>query len=132
MNAIKSNVILDDVTVTFTAKAGTGKDGLIHAVDAPENVPDDKMERSQKGSQKGSQKSSQKIIDLISQDTSLTTQAIADTLGISRRAVAKHIAALQLSGIIKRIGPDNGGHWEVLRNPTEAIPTGKKQNKNLN
>ena len=35
-------------------------------------------------------------------------------LGISRRAVAKHIAALQACGRILRIGPDKGGHWEVV------------------
>ena len=44
----------------------------------------------------------------------VTTQELAEMLGISRRAVAKHIAALQASARILRIGPDKGGHLEVV------------------
>ena len=68
---------------------------------------------SQKGSQKSSQKSSQKILSLITENAQITTQEMADLLDISRRAVAKQLANLQTEGIVKRVGPDNGGHWEV-------------------
>ena len=44
----------------------------------------------------------------------IATQELAEMLGISRRAVAKHIAALQAGRRILRIGPDKGGHWEVV------------------
>ena len=44
----------------------------------------------------------------------MTTQELAEMLGISRRAVAKHIAALQASGRVLHIGPDKGGHWEIV------------------
>ncbi len=67
------------------------------------------------GSQKSSQKSSQKIIELIEENAGITTQAMADSLGISRRAVAKAIAKLQAKGIVRRIGPDKGGHWEIIK-----------------
>ena len=40
---------------------------------------------------------------------------LAGQIGISRRAVAKHVAALQASGALRRIGPDKGGYWEVVR-----------------
>ncbi|MBP5542356.1 MAG: winged helix-turn-helix transcriptional regulator [Bacteroidales bacterium] len=62
-----------------------------------------------------SQKSSQKIIELIKANASITTQQMADQLGISRRAVAKAIAKLQAEDRIRRVGPDKGGHWEVLK-----------------
>ena len=39
---------------------------------------------------------------------------MAETLGISRRAVAKQIAALKENGQLRRVGPDKGGHWEVV------------------
>ena len=68
---------------------------------------------SQKSSQKGSQKSSQKILSLITENTQITTQEMADLLNISRRAVAKQLANLQTEGIVKRVGPDKGGHWEI-------------------
>ena len=69
---------------------------------------------SEKGSQKGSQKSSQKILDLIHQNSSITTTEMAEILKISRRAVAKHIANLKKQGIVKRIGPAKGGYWKVV------------------
>jgi len=40
---------------------------------------------------------------------------MADHLGISRRAVAKAIAKLQAEDRIRRIGPDKGGHWELVK-----------------
>ena len=42
---------------------------------------------------------------------------MANKLGISRRAVAKAIAKMQSEGILRRVGPDNGGHWEII--PTD-------------
>ena len=39
---------------------------------------------------------------------------MADSIGIIRRTVAKHIKFLQEKGVLKRIGPDKGGHWEVV------------------
>ncbi|MBP3709112.1 MAG: HTH domain-containing protein [Treponema sp.] len=65
--------------------------------------------------EKSSQKSSQKIIELIKMDRTITTQAMADKIGISRRAVAKQIAILQEKNIIRRIGGDKGGYWEVMK-----------------
>ena len=34
-------------------------------------------------------------------------------IGISTRAVEKHLANLKAEGLLSRIGPDNGVHWEV-------------------
>jgi ATP-dependent DNA helicase RecG len=72
---------------------------------------------TEKSSEKSSQKSSQKILELVAADDKITTQEMANKLGISRRAVAKTIAKLQSAGILRRVGPDKGGHWEII--PTE-------------
>jgi len=66
-----------------------------------------------KGSQKGSQKSSQKIFEIIGKNPNVTIDDLAKNLAISTRAVKKHLANLKNKGIIKRIGPDKGGRWEV-------------------
>ena len=68
----------------------------------------------QKNVQKSVQKSVQKIVSLIKANPHITTQAIADQLGINRSGVARHIKRLQEQGIIRRIGPDKGGYWEVI------------------
>lgn len=36
------------------------------------------------------------------------------SLGINRSAVSKHLKALKEKEIIKRIGPDKGGKWNII------------------
>ena len=75
-----------------------------------------KIEKSsQKSAYKDSQKSSQKILQLVTQNSNITTSEMANILGISRRAVAKQISILKIDGQLRRIGPDKGGHWEVIK-----------------
>jgi ATP-dependent DNA helicase RecG len=40
---------------------------------------------------------------------------MSKTLNISNTAVDKNILKLKNLSIIKRIGPDKGGHWEVVK-----------------
>ena len=71
-----------------------------------------------KGTQKtleSSQKSSQKIIEMMAANPYITTEVISEKLGVTRRAVAKQIAKLKERGIVLRVGPDKGGHWEVVK-----------------
>ena len=58
-------------------------------------------------------KSSQKIIELIRANSNITLEEMANSLGISDRAVKKNLAHLKEKGIVNRIGPDKGGYWEV-------------------
>lgn len=57
---------------------------------------------------------SQKIIELIKENPNISTQEMADYIGIDRRNIARQIKKLQDTGIISRIGPDKGGYWEIL------------------
>lgn len=43
----------------------------------------------------------------------MTTASLSEALGISTTAVERHISRLKADGIIYRIGPDKGGHWNV-------------------
>ena len=43
----------------------------------------------------------------------VTIPIMAETLRLTTRAVEKNVAKLQAKGIVKRVGPDKGGHWEV-------------------
>ncbi len=69
---------------------------------------------SGKSSQKGSQKSSQKIIEIMRNKPEITIAELAQQVGISDRAVKKQIARLKQQNVLRRIGPDKGGHWDVI------------------
>ncbi|MEK6927964.1 MAG: winged helix-turn-helix transcriptional regulator [Nanoarchaeota archaeon] len=69
---------------------------------------------TQKTVEKTTQKTSEKIIDLIKQNPEISAESISKEIGISSRAVEMQLSKLKEKGLIKRIGPDKGGHWEVL------------------
>ena len=60
------------------------------------------------------EKSSEKIIDIIKQSPKISAKEISIVLGISSRGVEKQIKNLREQGILRRIGPNKGGHWEVV------------------
>lgn len=39
---------------------------------------------------------------------------MASTLNLSVPAISKHLARLKNEGVIRRDGPDKGGHWVIL------------------
>ena len=60
-------------------------------------------EPAPKGKEK-TEKSREKIIHLLSEDGKLSAASLAEKLGISAKAVEKHLARLKADGIIERIG----------------------------
>ena len=60
------------------------------------------------------QKSREKIMALLSQDNTLSAADLAERIGITAKAVEKQIAALKADGVLRRIGPDKGGYWQVV------------------
>jgi len=70
---------------------------------------------SVKGSVKSSVKSSVKIFEMMQANDKITISEIAETIGLTSRAIEKQIAMLKEDGVIRRIGPDKGGHWEICK-----------------
>lgn len=66
------------------------------------------VQTSGRTTQKSVQKSVQKIVDFISENPNITTQEMANLLGINRSIVARHIKTLQEKGIIRRVSPVTG------------------------
>lgn len=59
-------------------------------------------------------KSSVKILEAIKGNEKITAKEIAESIGLSLRAVEKQLAKLKQDGVLNRIGPDKGGHWKIL------------------
>ena len=59
-------------------------------------------------------KTSDKLLALLKEQPHLTQEGMARAMGISRQAIQKHLTKLKASGRLRRIGPDKGGHWEVV------------------
>ena len=59
------------------------------------------------------EKSRDKIIVFLAEDGKLSAATLAEKIGISVKAVEKHLANLKKDGLIEHIGPAKGGHWKV-------------------
>ena len=107
----------------YTPLYANGKEPVIEEQDVyrieipyvPTLLPTGEEESGKKSTLKSTLKGTRKdIVDIILNFPYITIPQIADQLGLNARGIAKHIKNLQNEGIIKRIGPDKGGHWEVI------------------
>ncbi|VVB58333.1 Putative DNA-binding domain protein [Candidatus Anstonella stagnisolia] len=84
-----------------------------------EKIPLDYQETTQKTTQIESKSTRkvpekyQKIIDEISKNPLASRKELAIALGESEETMQSRLRKLVKEGILKRIGPDKGGHWEV-------------------
>ena len=70
-------------------------------------------QKNPKVDRKGGQKTREAILSLIAENPQITSTQMAERLGINRSAISKHLKRMQAEGVVRRIGPDKGGHWEV-------------------
>jgi fido (protein-threonine AMPylation protein) len=100
--------VAEEPVVESTLKVSNGSQKSSEKIEiSSEKIPS--------GSEKR-QKSSEMILVMISKSSTITTEQMAARLGISTRAVEKHLSNLKAKGLLRRIGPDKGGHWEVVNN----------------
>ena len=59
-------------------------------------------------------KSREKILQLLKDYPNYSARKLAEIIGITPKAIEKHLGKLKAEGLIKREGPDKGGSWTVL------------------
>ena len=76
------------------------------------SIDDDGENNQLKGEKK--QKSREKILQLLRDHPNYSARKLAEIIGITPKAIEKHLAKLKAAGLIRRKGPDKGGSWTVL------------------
>ena len=56
----------------------------------------------------------QRILELLRDEPKLTRNDLAVRTGITPDGVKYHLARLKKAGLLRRVGSDRAGHWEVL------------------
>ncbi len=64
--------------------------------------------------EKSKEKSKEKIMRFISENPQITTNQLVELANLSIAGVEKNLRQLKEQNLIRRVGPDKGGHWEVL------------------
>lgn len=72
------------------------------------------VETTQEMSEKTSEKTSEKILLAIKRNKNITIAELAEIASVTTRSIERNIKNLQENGVLKRVGPDKGGHWEIL------------------
>ena len=75
------------------------------------NSQESTLKSTLKDTLKGTQKT---IVEFIISNPNVTIPEVARQLNLNPRGIAKHFKVLQDKGVIRRVGPDKGGHWEVI------------------
>ena len=65
-------------------------------------------------SESGLKRTPAQIIEILEITPTASYEDIAVQLGKARSTIAKQIGNLQKAGIIRRVGPDKGGYWEII------------------
>ncbi|MBR5984070.1 MAG: Fic family protein [Bacteroidales bacterium] len=83
--------------------------------DAPEGLKDKAVEKTREKSKETREKTREKIVMSIGQNPSITANELSKMLGITVKGVEWQLKQLKSQGVIRRVGADRGGYWEVVR-----------------
>ena len=53
-------------------------------------------------------------MDYLRDEPHLTRRVLAERLGLTPDGVKYHVRKLKAAGVLRRVGSDRAGHWEVL------------------
>ena len=62
------------------------------------------------------EKTREKILNMMVDNPHITISELSEMLGISTKGIEWQITRLKQKGVIRRIGPDKGGRWEIIDN----------------
>ena len=81
--------------------------------------PKTTQKTTQKTGEKAREKTRKRILELITDNPSLSLQELANEIGISRNGIVWQIKKLKKEKILERVGPDKGGGWKILKEEGE-------------
>lgn len=70
---------------------------------------------TRRSDRKQPEKIRESIMDLLSSNGKISRKDLALLLNVTEGSIRHHLNKLQEEGLIKHIGPDKGGYWEVLK-----------------
>lgn len=90
----------------FASKEDIGKQPAKGWAESPRGLAEKLVE--------GLVENQKKILILVAHNPYISKKAMSKEIGISTTAIDKNLIVLKQKGLLRRIGPDKGGHWEVI------------------
>lgn len=121
MPVLTERVQPEETLMTFTITSQETSQEIMSAVTGNDKIPQETSQdiihvvtENRQTSQEtieATRSTSQKILELVKKNGRITTQEMANRLGIDRRNVARNIKKLQEEGRLRRIGATKNGYW---------------------
>jgi ATP-dependent DNA helicase RecG len=55
------------------------------------------------------------VVDNVAQNVAVNTKYLSEKLNVNRKTIQRDMAYLQERKLIQWVGPDKGGHWEIIK-----------------
>ena len=94
--------------------SGTDEEGRSVITETTTEKIDSTTEKTTEKNYKTTEKTTEKIIRLMRENPHITNKELADACGITEDGVYWNTKKLRKNNVIRRVGGDKGGHWEVL------------------
>ena len=104
-----------DLKMTQKTKSQKTRKKPLKTRDLKKIIPQKTEQMTQKMTQKTDLKTDLKILKLLVLNPNMTISELEKKINKSNRTITRAIHRLQQLGYLKRIGPDKGGHWEVVK-----------------
>jgi Fic family protein len=108
----EGDVADDDLEKMSDNQRQTDKEHSNVPENVPENVPDSVVENVVENMAAKRQKA---IVKFIRMNNQISATEIADLLKVNPKTVKRDFQQLKKDGLIKRVGSERGGHWEVIK-----------------
>ncbi|MEK6647079.1 MAG: ATP-binding protein [Candidatus Firestonebacteria bacterium] len=79
------------------------------------NIVKQKLQKTTQKTPRKHPENTQKIIDAILKNPYVTRQELAKTMKTTEDSIKHHLKTLSKKGVLKRVGPDKGGSWEIIQ-----------------
>ena len=100
-----------EVLLTAQERRGTTQ----KTTQTPQKTTQKAPETTQKTTQTAQKSARDRILDCLRAEPELTRNALAERVGLTPDGVKYHLEDLKATGMLRRVGSDRAGHWEVLR-----------------
>ncbi len=101
--------------VIFNFSNVTNKSGAITEKGSVKSSVEVSEKASVQTSEQVSVQTSEQIIELMNENTKITIRELAHKIGVTERSIERNIKKLQEKGVLRRVGADKSGYWEVLK-----------------
>ena len=55
------------------------------------------------------------ILDVIRENNAVSLKELAQKIGVASKTIQRDLGRLKRENVIRRIGPDKGGYWQIMK-----------------